>query len=547
MTNKLKFNCGCSFDITKEFTDGRQPLVDFDIDKINYNCPETWKIFAQGLTAGVFQLESRLGKHYSKELKPESLEHLFALGAILRPGTLDARDDKGVSMTQHYCNKKNGTELIEPFHPVVDKTLGVSYGIIIYQEQFMKLAADVADFDKKEVDRLRKASGKKDQQEMSDIMKVFKEKATKKGLLPEEQIDKLIENIKKTARYSFNKAHSDAYGRRCYKTAYFKAHFPLAFYTAKLKGAKFRVDGDKAIQELIDESKLFNIETKGPDLRSLRKFFYTDGHVIKFGLSDIKGVGESSVKKIKTVLEKYEFSDYFDFCINVALPCLSDSIVIKLIEAGALDFFKLTRSRMLAEYKLLAKFNDNERGILFEKVRQQDYRDIPSLFKDVAKLKKEGGVFHSAKRLELLQSEFQLFQSPISPYHDNPIWITHREEDLLKYNVTCQKIDACDTSLVNTSCKDFIAGKDDDFMIFGVNIRNVEEKVIRRGDNVGKKFCSLKIFDSSSALDAVCWPEVYESYGEILTEGNSVIIQGGRSRKKKELGNLIVYKAWQAK
>lgn len=545
MNKYQKFDCGCSFAILKEFEDGRQPLVDFDISKVNYDCQATWKIFEQGLTAGVFQLESHLGKHYSKELKPNCLEHITAMGALLRPGTLGCRDDKGVSMTDHYCLRKNGKESVESYHPIIDEILKPTYGILVYQEQFMQASQVVAGFSLLEVDRLRKATGKKDQKEMSEIMGIFKKKALEKGLVDEVTLDKLIENIKATGRYSFNKSHAASYGLETYQTAYLKAHFPLAFYTAKLKGARFKVKAKETLQELINEAKLFNIEVKLPDIRDRRSRFYTDGKIIKFGISDIKGIGDSVIKKIKEALKDYSFTTFFDFA-KLSLFTISDSTVLKMIDGGALDCFGMSRSQMSAEYKVLAQFNNNEQILLKDLILKENPSDIISLFKLAARKKKDGGVGHQQKRVEFLQELGKTLENPIVSYVDSPLWICHSEEELLGYPITFQKIDSCDTSEINTSCKEFMAGKDG-FLILGVDIKTFTEKAISRGDNKGKKFASLKISDASCMIDGVAWPEVYEEFREVLTPGNSVIIQGERNFKKKDSNTVVIKRVWQAK
>lgn len=549
MNKYLKFNCNCSFEITKEFDDERTPLVKFDIHNIPFNCSATWKLLSDGLNAGIFQLESKLGKHYVKELKPTCMEHLAALGSILRPGALDDRDEKGISVTKHYCLRKNGEEPVSYIHTELESILCNTYGLLCYQEQSIEICKKIAGFNLQEADSARKAIGKKLPQEMAKVKKKFFEGCEKTGKVDQATAEKIFAGIETSQRYQFNASHSFAYAIRGYKTAYVKAHFPLAFYTAKLVGSKQKIDTESSIQELINEAKLFNIEVKCPDLRHKRKYFWTDGKVIYFGLCDIKGIGESSVLKIKQALEGKSYTDFLDFCLKVALPEISDSVVLKLIEGGALDFFKLSRSQMLAEYRALMEFNNSERAILIEKVKDKSFPNITSLFTEMARLKKDGGVVHQKRRVEVLDSQKKLLENPISPYYDNPVWVAHTEETLLGYSVTCQKIDSCDTSMVNISCKDYISGQIKDFMLFGIDVREVIEKEIKRGDNKGKKFATLKLSDSSGSMEAIIWSEDWEKFQSLLTVGNSLIIQGERPYKKGKCSNssLVVKKVWQAK
>jgi len=203
----LKFDCGCQFALTDDpYLENLKRLsVDFDLDNIPVNCWKTWHLVGTGKTKGVFQLESYLGKKWAKELKPENLEHLGALGSILRPGSLHSFDKDGISVTQHYCNRKNGKEPVtydhESLEPILNKTLGLN----IFQENSMRLAQFLASFTLQEADWLRKSVGKKDPQLMSKVKKLFLDKAKETGIVSEEIAVKIFANIQESQRYSFNK------------------------------------------------------------------------------------------------------------------------------------------------------------------------------------------------------------------------------------------------------------------------------------------------------------------------------------------------------
>ena len=156
------FNCGCQF--TKLGTETREdnglPSISLDIDHINYDCEETWNLICEGRTKGVFQLESNLGKSWSKRIRPRTIEQLAALSALLRPGCLKAIVD-GKSMTQHYADRKNGVEDVTYMHESLEPILRSTQGVLVYQEQSMQIAQKIAGFDLKEADNLRKAIGKK--------------------------------------------------------------------------------------------------------------------------------------------------------------------------------------------------------------------------------------------------------------------------------------------------------------------------------------------------------------------------------------------------
>jgi len=150
------FPCGCSFPIISQSADGVMPLLEIDHENLPRSCPATWELLGKGLTKGIFQLESPLGRQWTKKLKPESLDHMSALGAILRPGTLRAVDENGVSLTQHYCRRKNNEEPVASYHPAIDPILATTYGVMVYQEQAMAISSTVAGFTDIEADILRK-------------------------------------------------------------------------------------------------------------------------------------------------------------------------------------------------------------------------------------------------------------------------------------------------------------------------------------------------------------------------------------------------------
>lgn len=209
MSEKYKFECGCEFPILGlPVGNSKIPRIDLDLDieNINLQCPITWKLMSQGTTTGVFQLESNLGKQYSKKLKPENIEHLAALNSLLRPGSLKAYDEKGVSMTDHYCLRKNNEEETIIKYKELEDILNKTYNVIAYQEQCLQIAIKLADFNEIEADALRKGIGKKLPEEIAKVKKIFLEKGEKAGVLPKEALEEVFGWIEKSQRYSFNKS-----------------------------------------------------------------------------------------------------------------------------------------------------------------------------------------------------------------------------------------------------------------------------------------------------------------------------------------------------
>ncbi len=363
MNKHYKFDCGCSFEIAKELPGYKQPCLKFNYYKdFNEQCPAVWSLFEKGTTLGVFQLESNLAKKYCKELKPEIVEHLSALTAILRPGCLGNTDENGISVTQKYCNRKRGKETVEYPIPVLEPILKDTYGLLIYQESSIRLGIEIAGFSQGDADYyLRKAIGVKDAALLFSCEEKFITGCKNTGKVTEDEAKTIFGWIKASARYAFNKSHSLAYGIKAFQEMYLKVHDPLSFYTAKLRSPRSAFDHED-VSNLIYEAKLLDIEAKLPDIRHLRPNFYHDGQHVYFGLSDIRDFGNASFKDLCEVWidHKDELTgNFFDFAINASL-LLSPSMVKNLIQAGAVDFFGHSRAEMLAEFELLTGLTKNE-------------------------------------------------------------------------------------------------------------------------------------------------------------------------------------------
>jgi DNA polymerase-3 subunit alpha len=201
---QLKFDCGCSF----KCEEPNKIIFSPKIQDINLECKKTWNLISDGNTKGVFQLESRLGQSIAKKLKPENIEQLSALISILRPGSLEAIRD-GKSVTNHYIDKKNAKESVDFFHPSLEPILNTTLGELIYQEQAIQIAKDIAGFTLSESDTLRKSIGKKDVKLMAEIKNKFLDGCRKQNIVNENDAQEIFGWIEKSQRYSFNKSILD--------------------------------------------------------------------------------------------------------------------------------------------------------------------------------------------------------------------------------------------------------------------------------------------------------------------------------------------------
>ncbi len=533
------FDCGCSFPMLDE----KNFSLVFDIEKLRWDCSRVWDLLSKGLTKGVFQLESHLGRTWTKKLKPENIEHLAALGAILRPGALRQLDDKGISTTDHYCLRKNNLEPVMYYHPVLESALKGTFGLMIYQEQAMKIAEDVAKFNPQQADELRKSIGKKLAAEMSKVKIKFIEGCTAAGIVNTVQAEEIFSWIRESQRYSFNRSHAVSYAINGYLSAFCKAHFPLQFFTSWLFYANDSQHPKTEMRELINEAKLMNIEVFPPDVTKFEPNFYTDGKVVNFGLVNIKGMGDASVKKVLDYITKLpDFTQLkWHEVVCQLVPKLKASVMTKLVSVGAFSKFDSNRTRMLKEIEMFAELSGGQQKFLSENINK--FENLLAGLRQTAKLKKEGGGTHSESDKPKINSIISMLENPPSPLEDSANWIAGIEDIMLGISITCSRIDACDTSAINTTCKDFMDGKDNGCLILGVEIQDYKELKTRKGKEPGRKMCKVVISDGTCSVDAVCFPESYQEFGQLLTKDNTVIIQGYKDKKQ---GGLIISKVWQA-
>ena len=309
-----------------------------DFTTLPLDDPETYALLGKGLTAGVFQFESRGMTDILRRVKPGRLADLTALNALYRPGPIQG------GMIDDFIARKAGKKRVTYDLPQLRVILEETYGVIVYQEQVMQIAASVAGFSLGEADVLRRAMGKKKHQEMVAMKEKFLAGARKNGVLAS-KAEKLFELIVQFAGYGFNKSHSAAYAYVAYQTAYLKAHYPVEFMAALLSAEIG--NQDKLIQYL-NECRDMGIGVLPPDVNSSDLAFTPDGQNIRFGLTAIKNVGESAIQSVLAARRELgRFDNIFQFCERVDLRLLNKRVIESLIKAGALDSLGARRSQMM--------------------------------------------------------------------------------------------------------------------------------------------------------------------------------------------------------
>ena len=325
-----------------------------DLDQIPLDDPETYRLLSRGETVGVFQLESGGMKELLKRLKPEGIEDLIAILALYRPGPL------GSGMIEDFIERKHGRVKVTYPHESLESILRETYGVIVYQEQVMKIASQFAGFTLGQADILRRAMGKKKPEVMREQREKFIQGALKQGhdRNTAEEIFNLIEYF---AGYGFNKSHSAAYAVISYQTAYLKAHYPTEYLAACLTSNAS--DSDK-VAKFIAECKRLGIQILPPDINeSLANFTVVGEGKIRFGLAAIKNVGDSAIEEILARRRESRFRNIFDFAERVDLRVINKRVLESLIKAGAFDSLHSNRAQLLASIEeIIASFSRKKKA-----------------------------------------------------------------------------------------------------------------------------------------------------------------------------------------
>ncbi len=458
-----------------------------DIENIPLDNEKTFKLLQVGNTKGIFQLEGEGITRYLKELKPTIFEDIVAMIALYRPGPMQFIPD--------YIDRKHNRKKFEYLHPRLEPILKNTYGIMLYQEQLMQIARDLAGFTLSEADVLRKSIGKKIKTLLHSQEEKFVEGAIKNGI-KKEIAQKIWEWILPFASYGFNRSHSCAYALIAYQTAYLKALFPVEFMASLLTSEKTDVE---RIAILIEECKKMGIEVLPPNINeSLRNFTVVPGeNKIRFGLLAIKNVGENIIDAITTEKKANgPFKSIEDFIRRIASKDLNKKSLESLIKAGAFDEFA-ERNQLLQNMERLL---DWAREYQKNKTNGQK-----GLF--------DGSVFASNNHVALLPAapasnfiklnwEKELLGLYVS---------SHPLEDFRKiFEGNTFSLSKINDSLVNKKIK--VGG-----IISGI------KKIITRN---GSQMLFLKLEDLTAKTEVVVFPGIIERNPTVFQENKIVFIKG---------------------
>ncbi len=321
-----------------------------EIDKIPLDDPKVYELFCDGATIGIFQFESTGMRDYLRKLRPENLNDLAAMNALYRPGPL-----KG-GVVDLYINRKHGLEKVSYEHPLLESVLKDTYGVIVFQEQAIKISAEMAGYSLGKGDILRKAMGKKD----ADLMRAQKEefvKGCQKNKIEKKTAEQVFDLIEKFAGYGFNKSHSVGYALLAYQTAYLKTHYPQEFMAASMTSEMGSTD---RIIILMEECRRMGIEVLPPDVNESELAFSVVGDKIRFGLAAVKNVGHGAVEAILEARnEGGRFESIFDFCARADLGAVNRRTIESLVMSGAFDSVRGNRSQLFGAVEVALNFGQS--------------------------------------------------------------------------------------------------------------------------------------------------------------------------------------------
>jgi DNA polymerase-3 subunit alpha len=467
-----------------------------DINKIPLDDKKVYKMLSKGNCAGIFQLESEGMRDLVKRLKPENIEDITALLALYRPGPL------GSGMIEDFINRKKGTIEIKYAHPQLESILEETYGVIVYQEQVMKIASELAGFTLGQADILRKAIGKKQKGVMEKQRELFIKGAQKNNIKKDTAIE-IFDLIAYFAGYGFNKSHSVSYAFISYQTAFLKTHYTTEYMASLL--TSIMGNNDK-VALYIKECRNMNIEILPPDInQSLVNFTVVGGKAIRFGLAAVKNVGEKAINSIIDEHKKNSnFTSLLDFCQRVDLRVVNKRVIESLIKCGAFDSIGARRSQLLAVLDVSLK-----NGQEYQKSKRNGQTSIFDLFEEDSPGK------DSDNYQDRLPDILEFSKNALLAMEKEMLGLYISHHPLNDYRERLKKI-VTSTSIELTNLSDRSR-----VVLAGV-INNLKRKSTKNGNLMA--FITLE--DLEGTVEIIAFPKVYEKCKEMIKEDEIIITEG---------------------
>lgn len=472
---------------------------DIDVNDLSLDDELAYKLFQRGDTTGVFQLESAGMKRYLKDLKPSTFEDIVAMVALYRPGPMQFIDS--------FIKRKHGEEQITYLHPGLESSLKSTYGILVYQEQFMQISKEWCGFTGGQADTLRKAVGKKKIDLMRKMKVEFVEGAIQHGGATQQLAELFWDQLEEFANYCFNKSHAACYGLIAYQTAYLKAHYPDAFMAALMTSDYD--DTDRLAIE-ITECKHMGLKVLPPDVNESYGEFAVvpDKKEIRFGMTAIKNVGMAAVEEIIRAREEGgKFATIEDFLTRVNCRVVNRKAMESLIKAGAFDSFD-NRITLLENIDLLLAFASRQQ-------KQASSGQI-DLF---------GGTDEETAQIVSIEL---VKPSGAIDTRQQLLW----ERELLGLYLSQHPLEIFETFLQEKTVplSTLTPDHDNKAVEVGGAVTDVREIVTKNG----QKMAFVKIEDQFGEIEVILFPSSYQQTVGIWERDRVVLIQGKVNAKDRE-------------
>ena len=491
--------------------------ITINLDKLPLDDAKTFKLICQGKTSGVFQLESNGLKEVLQKLQPERFEDIIAVNALYRPGPL------GSGMVDDFIQRKQGRQkifyLFEELKPILEET----YGVIVYQEQVLKIAATIGGYSLGEADILRKAMGKKKAEVMAEQRAIFLQKSASNKFDPK-KAGELFDLVAFFAGYGFNKAHSAAYALIAYQTAYLKANFLSEFMACLISLESANAEN---MVFYLQEAKDMGLAILPPNINQSEIDFSIINDSLLFGLRGIKNLGSAALDNIIIERQKAPFVDLFDFCKRIDLRTSNKRVIENLICAGAFDCLPGNRAQKYEELpkvmeQALVKKKNEETGQmgLFDINASSDSFSIQDYHYSFSPLSEWDNKTKLDKEEEVIG--FYLSAHPLDMYKKHLRW----------FNVSSFTQSLQEALTVNSL---------QDQVIIGCGLLKTSKVITTKK---GEKMAFVTLEDHLSSAEIILFPKTYALVEKWLTSYNVFIVKGAldltSSQKCKIKANSMV-------
>ena len=493
-----------------------------DLDAVDLEDPEVYRMLRAGRTVGVFQFESPLATDMLRGMRCDRFDDLVASNALMRPGPLDA------GMHRVYQRRKKGEEAVSYALPELETILKPTYGVITYQEQVMRIAQQLAGISLAEADVLRKAVGKKDADLIRKELGKFIEKAVARGY-GRRIIEDLAGQIETFGRYGFNKSHSVAYSVISYHTAWLKAHYAPEFMAALLSSSIGDTDN---VVKYIAEAKELGLEVLAPDVNeSGYKFTVVGEKRLRFGLGAIRNVGHAAIDSILAARRERRFTDLFDLCERVDLRLCNKRVFEALITSGALDSLGVERSQnwaaldtALHEASLRQQEKESGQVSLFG----DDFLSASSSHFTAAS---GGAENETAPPGGAAENSARRFPN-VAPWSESER--LSKEKEILGFYISGHPLEPyqLECELFATHTVSQLGTWTGEPMALGVVITAVKKQISKRS---GSEFARLTVEDFSGSSEVLIFPEKWASIADQVKTDVPVLLKGGYSKRDRDV------------